>query len=72
MQVQQYAENNYLDMQKIVEAVTHLEWLFHYHKSQNNHGETSRIAHKLGGLFFKLENKVKSTEYYKLAQGLQA
>ena len=62
----------YLDMQKIVEAVTHLEWLFHYHKSQNNHGETSRIAHKLGGLFFKLENKVKSTEYYKLAQGLQA
>ncbi|MDX2469715.1 MAG: hypothetical protein QNL04_03945 [SAR324 cluster bacterium] len=61
----------YLDMQKIVEAVTHLEWLFHYHKLQNNHGETSRIAHKLGGLFFKLENKVKSTEYYKLAQGIQ-
>ncbi len=52
-------------------AVTHLEWLFHYQQKRKQSGAASQIAHKLGGLFFKIDNQLKSTEYYKLAQGFK-
>lgn len=52
------------------DAIEHLEWLFVRIKKSEDQDRIRNIADQLGGLYFKVGNKQKSTDYYSLAQGM--
>lgn len=69
-ELHQALSEHYLAQNEADRACSHLEWIFHYHNRFKKRNEANRIANQLGGLFFKIGNQEKSTEYYKVAQGL--
>ena len=52
------------------EAIVHLEWLYIQIKQSKDQSRIRNIADQLGGLYFKVGNKEKSTDYYTIAQGM--
>jgi len=55
---------------KIEAAIIHLEWLFHSFKQSGELHQAKDIADQLGGLYFKVGNHNKSTDYYSISQGM--
>jgi len=52
------------------EAIGHLEWLYRVVDSAGDKDQIRDIADQLGGLYFKVGDKEKSTRYYSVAQGM--
>ncbi|MBU2643130.1 hypothetical protein KKI24_00360 [bacterium] len=52
------------------EAIKHLEWLYHHLQQSGDKSRTRDLADQLGGLYFKVGNREKSTHYYSVAQGM--
>lgn len=49
-------------------AAPHLEWLYRYCSSAGLADRAQGIAHQLGGLYFRIGDQDKSTDFYKKAQ----
>ena len=52
------------------EAIGHLEWLYIQVKQSKDRSRIRDIADQLGGLYFKIGDREKSTDYYSVAQGM--
>lgn len=52
------------------DAIRHLEWLYSQVEKTNDKPTIRDIADQLGGLYFKVGNKEKSTRYYSIAKGI--
>ncbi|MCP4751127.1 MAG: hypothetical protein GY866_09550 [Proteobacteria bacterium] len=61
----------YLSSGKALEAISHLEWLYNSLKQSGDPIRVRDIADQLGGLYYKAGDKIKSTSYYSIAQGIQ-
>jgi len=51
-------------------AIIHLEWLYNALKQEGHVDRARDLADQLGGLYFKVGDKPKSTTYYSIAQGI--
>ncbi|OGH01519.1 MAG: hypothetical protein A2600_12075 [Candidatus Lambdaproteobacteria bacterium RIFOXYD1_FULL_56_27] len=52
------------------ESISHLEWLYRFNRESGTTEKAGSIAHELGGLYFRIGDQHKSTDYYKKAQEL--
>lgn len=52
------------------ETIQFLEWSYKLLRESDDAEQLGEIADQLGHLYYKVGNKVKSTEYYKIAQSL--
>ncbi len=52
------------------DAIQHLEWLYQVVEKAGDKAKVREIADQLGGLYFKIGDKEKSTLYYSVAQGV--
>lgn len=60
----------YLSAERTEKAIDHLEWLYNTAKQTGDLDRTRNIADQLGGLYFRIGDKIKSTNYYSIAQGI--
>ena len=51
-------------------AIVHLEWLYNVLKQEGEIERARDLADQLGGLYYKVGDKSKSTSYYSIAQGI--
>ncbi|MBU2515053.1 hypothetical protein KJ966_27350 [bacterium] len=63
-----YNEN--LKLNNLSKAVKHLEWIYSYNLKAENTNQVKELADKLGGLYFKIGEHSKSTDFYSIAQGI--
>ncbi len=63
-----YDEN--IKLNNISNAVKHLEWIYNYYLKAKNSNQIKELADKLGGLYFKIGEHTKSTDFYSIAQGI--
>ncbi len=69
-QIHEELYESYVSSSDIKKAIVHLEWLFDYYKKSGRNNRLRNIADQLGGLYFKIGDQTKSTDYYSIAQGI--
>jgi len=60
----------FIEQDKNDNAINHLEWLFRFFEQEKDFKGQKKIANLLGVLYFKVGLQQKSTEFYKIAQGI--
>ena len=63
--------NFFEDTEQWSKAIPYLKQLYNYSVNNKDSQETQKWAHKLGSIYFKNEEKDKSSEFYSLAQKLK-
>lgn len=69
-ELHQKTADYFLAAGEIKDAIVHLEWLFKSFKQSGQLLQAKNIADQLGGLYFKVGNQIKSTDYYSISQGM--